>query len=169
MNPSAVVRIAAFAAVATACGSRPATPPRPDEHAIQSALNAELAKFGPAIAAKDAAALANLFTEDATWILPDASTFTGRANIESGAKRFVASFESLAPDQMVIDKLIVVSDSEAVTFSHGNYTLTERGKKPARRVNPFADHWKKGADGVWRVTYEINADGPAATAAQPKP
>ena len=169
MNPSAVVRIAAFAAVATACGSRPATPPRPDEHGIQSALNAELAKFGPAIAAKDAAALANLFTEDATWILPDASTFTGRANIESGAKGFVASFESLAPDQMVIDKLIVVSDSEAVTFSHGNYTLTERGKKPARRVNPFADHWRKGADRVWRVTYEINADGPAATAAQPKP
>ena len=169
MNVSAVVRIAAFAAVATACGSQSATPPRPDEDAIRSALNAELAKFGPAIAAKDAPAVANLFTEDATWILPDASSFTGRANIEAGAKKFLESFESLAPDQMAIDKLIVVSDSEAVTFSHGNYTLTERGKKPARRVNPFADHWRKGADRVWRVTYEINADGPAETSAQPKP
>jgi uncharacterized protein (TIGR02246 family) len=169
MNVSAIVRVAALAAVTTACAPQPAAPPRPDENAIRSALNTELAKFGPALAAKDAAAVANLFTEDGTWILPDASSFTGRADIESGAKKFFESFESFAIDQMAIDRLVVVSDSEAVTFSHGNYKLTEKGKTPASRVNPFADQWKKGADGVWRVTYEINADGPAPSAAPPKP
>jgi uncharacterized protein (TIGR02246 family) len=169
MNTSAVVRLAAITALAGACAPQPATPPRPDEAAIRTALNAELAKFGPAIAAKDAAAVAQLFTEDATWILPDASTFTGRANIEAGAKAFFGSFESFNVGQMTIDKLVVVSDSEAVTFSHGTYTLTEKGKKPANRVNPFADHWKRGGDGVWRVTYEINADGPAPSTASSKP
>ncbi len=165
MNTYTLVQMAALAALATACAPRPAAPPRPDETVVRTALSAELAKFGPAMAAKDAAAVANLFTEDATWILPDASTFTGRANIESGAKNFFDTFEAFVIDQMAIDKLVVVSDSEAVTFAHGNYTLTEKGKAPVKRLNPFADHWKKGPDGVWRVTYEINADGPAPTAA----
>jgi uncharacterized protein (TIGR02246 family) len=169
MNTFTVVPIAALAALATACAPRPAAPLRPDETAIRTALFTELAKFGSAIAAKDAAAIANLFTEDATWILADASSFTGRANIESGAKNFFDTFETFVVDHKAIDKLVVVSDSEAVTFSHGNYTLTEKGKAPVKRLNPYADHWEKGANGVWRVTYEINADGSAPTVATTKP
>src|SRR5262249_20682579 len=121
------------------------------------------------ISAKDAAGTATLFTEDATWILPDASTYTGRANIEAGAKKFFETFESAVMDQMIIDKLIVISDSEALTFSHGTYAMTEPGKAPAKHVNPFADYWKKGSDGIWRVAYEVNADGPASTTASTKP
>jgi uncharacterized protein (TIGR02246 family) len=165
MSASTITRLAALAVLATACAPRQAAPPRPDENAIRTALNAELAKFPPAAAAKDTAALANLFTQDATWILPDASTFTDHANIVAGAKALFGTFESMTISQIVIDKLVVVSDSEAVTFSHGNYTMTVRGKRPESRVNPFADLWKKGADGTWRVVYEVNADGPAAPAA----
>ncbi|MGE5285633.1 MAG: YybH family protein [Micromonosporaceae bacterium] len=169
MNVTKVVRLAAFAALATACAPQSAAPPRPDEAAIRTALSTELAKFAPAIQAKDAAAFGTLFTEDATWILPDASTFTGRANIQTGAKNFFDTFETFVVDQTAIDKLVVISDSEAVTFAHANYTLTATGKAPAKRVNPVADLWKKGADGVWRITYELNADGPAPTAAATKP
>lgn len=169
MNVTKIVRLSALAALATACAPKSAAPPRPDETAIRTALSAELAKFAPAIQAKDAAAFGTLFTEDATWILPDASTFTGRANIQTGAKNFFDTFETFVIDQTAIDRVIVVNDSEAVMFAHANYTLTEKGKAPAKRVNPVADHWKKGADGVWRVSYELNADGPAPTAAVTKP
>jgi uncharacterized protein (TIGR02246 family) len=168
MNASAFARLTAVLALATACAPKPAAPPHPDENAIRAALNAQLAKLAPAGAAKDAAAMANLFTEDGTWIAEDASTFTGRASIEAAAKKFFETAESFTLDQMAIDKLIVVNDSEAVTFSHGNYTLTEKGKKPAKHLNPFADYWKKGADGVWRIAYEVNADGPAPAAAPAK-
>jgi len=164
-----LVPLVALSALAGACAAPPAGQPKPDENAIRAALNTEVAKFGPAITAKDAAAAAKLFTEDATWILPDASTYTGHANIETGAKKFFETFESAVMDQIVIDKLVVVSDSEAVTFSHGTYTMTETGKPPAKHVNPFADYWKKGNDGTWRVAYEINADGPVPTAASTKP
>lgn len=169
MNSSSVVQLAALVALATACAQQPARPPRPDETAIRSALSAQLTKFGQVIAAKDAAGIANMFTENGTWILPDASTFTGRPSIEAGAKNFFSTIESFITNQTTIDKLIVVSDSEAVTFAHGDYTLTEKGKPPAKRVNPVADHWKQGTDGIWRVTYEINADGaaPAAPVARP--
>ena len=167
MKAQSLVSLAALAAVVAAC-AKPTPPPRPDESAIRTALAAQLAKFPAIIVAKDTAALANLFTQDATWILPDASTFTGRAKIDSGAKAFFASYESLTMSPLVIDKLVVVSDSEAVTFAHGNYTMTVKGKKPESFVNPFADLWKKGSDGVWRAAYEVNANGPAAPAAPPK-
>jgi uncharacterized protein (TIGR02246 family) len=166
---SRLVPLVALAALATACAPRQAAPPPPDEAAIRTALNAQLAKFGPAIEAKDAAAIANLFTEDATWIVPDASSFAGRASIEAGARSEFGSSDSFAVGAMAIDKLIVVSDSEAVTFAHADYTLTQKGKAPAKRLNPFADAWKLGSDGVWRITYEVNADGPAPAAAAARP
>jgi len=31
--------------------------------------------------------------------------------------------------------------------------------KTEDHINPFVDYWVKGTDGVWRVAYEINADG----------
>ena len=148
----------------TACAKPPE--PAPDEAAIRTAISAEMQKIMPAFAAKDVAAVTKFFTDDATWILPDATTFTGRANIEAGAKAFFGSFESATAVDMKLDRLIVVSDTEAVTFAHGTFSMTMKGKKPENHVNPFADQWKKGADGVWRIAYEVNAEGlvPAAPA-----
>lgn len=157
--------IAALSLLSLAACAKPPQP-APDEAAIRAAINAEMQKVMPAFAAKDAAAITKFFTDDATWILPDATTFTGRANIEAGAKAFFGSFESATAVDMKLDRLIVVSDTEAVTFAHGTFAMTMKGKKPENHVNPFADHWKKGADGVWRIAYEVNADGlvPAAPA-----
>ena len=168
MNASAVVRLAALAALATACAPQRAAPPRPDEKAIRAALDSALATVPPALAAKDTAALANIFTADATWILPDASSFTGRADIEAGADKFFKTFDSATIDLPTIDKLIVVSDSEAVTFAHATYTMTVKGKAPEKGLNPFAQYWKKGANDVWRVAYEVNASGPVPSAAPTK-
>ena len=113
----------------------------------------------PLIQAKDSKGIAALFTDDGVWILPDASTFTGKAAIEPAAKAFVDSYDTFTPESDGIDKLIVVNDSEAVTFSHGIATMKLKGKPAERHNNPFADYWKKGADGMWRIAYEVNADG----------
>ena len=165
MTSSRIVLLAAIAALATACASQPVTPPRPDGAAIRGVLGLRLSNFANALETKDVAAVANMFTEDGTWIHPDASSYTGRVTIKVAAKNFLDAVDSFRTDEVLIDRLIVVSDSEAVTFSHANYTLMEKGKPPTKRVNPVADYWKKGRDGVWRVAYELNADGPAVTAA----
>lgn len=162
---SRIVPLVALAALAAGCAPQPAAPP--DAAAIRTALEAQIAEFGPAFAAKDAAAVAGLFTEDGIWVLPDASTFSGRASIDSGATAFFGTVDSIGLGTMTIDKLIAVSDSEAVTFAHAGFTVVEKGKAPAQHVNAFADDWKKGTDGVWRIAYEINAEGPAPTAATP--
>lgn len=122
-----------------------------------------------AFASKDSAIVASFFTEDATWVLPNASTFKGRADIEKGATAFLATFETVAFAPPTFEKLVIVSDTEVVTFVTGSYTITTKDKKtPTTLSNPFADYWQKGADGAWRIAYEINAEGPMPAApAQP--
>ena len=149
---------------------RAPAPPPPDTAAIRKALVAQEAAVLAALQHKDVAALVALFTEDGIWISSDAVTGRGRDEISKMAK---ADFDATVTAQMdpwTIDQLIVVSDSEAVTFSHGYYRATLRGKKPEHRHNPFADYWRRGTDGAWRIAYEINADGPVpdgAPAAKP--
>jgi uncharacterized protein (TIGR02246 family) len=155
--------------VALIAGCAPKPPAPPDAVAIRNALTAQMAKVMPAFATKDVAAAAALFTEDATWILPDATTFRGRADIENGIKAFFAAYESVAPGTTTIDQLVVINDGEALTFAHGTYGMTMKGKKAENHTNPYADYWKKGADGVWRIAYEVNADGVVPDAVAKKP
>ncbi len=168
-GPIAVLALLAGCAQKTP--EAPAAPPPPDAATIRAELMATLEKITAALTAKDSAGFAAFFTEDATWVLPDASTYKGAAEIEKGTDEFIASFESVTFGTATIDKLVVVSDTEAVTFSNGSFTVTAKDKKknkPETRNNPFADYWVKGADGSWRIAYEVNAEGPMPAApAQP--
>lgn len=161
--------LALFAGCAQKAPEAPPAPPPPDPAAIQAELTATLEKVLAAFASKDSAGVASFFTEDATWVLPNASTFRGRADIEEGATAFLATFETVAFAAPKLEKLVVISDTEALTFVSGSYTVTTKDKKtPVTLSNPFADYWQKGADGAWRIAYEINAEGPMPAApAQP--
>ena len=157
---------ALVALLALTAGCNPSKPqaveaPAPDAAAIRTAIEGQLAKFLPAAEAKDGATLATFFTDDAVWVLPDASTFKGQAEITAGAKAFVGSYESITAGTIGIDKLVVISDTEALTFVTATFALTEKGKKAVNHVNPAATYWRKGADGVWRAVYEVNAMGVA--------
>lgn len=143
-----------------ACATPPTAPPPPDTVAIKAALEKQVASFAPLLQNKDAAGTAALFTDDATWILPDAATFTGKAAIQAGVKGFFDALDSFTAESSAIDKLIIVNDSEAVTFSHGIGMEKLKSEKQAQRHNnPFVDYWKKGANGRWLIAYEVNADG----------
>ena len=158
MKISIVAGAVLVLALSTACAPKPPAPP--DANAIKAAIEAQEAKFLPVMSKKDVAGLVAMFTKDAVWIENDAATFTGTAEIEKGAKGLFDAFDSITPGTTTLDRLVVVSDSEAVTFSHLTYSMTLKGKKTAEnRINPFADHWKKESDSVWRISYEINADG----------
>ena len=107
----------------------PPPPPPPDPAAIQAELTATMEKVLTAFSNKDSAGIASFFTEDATWVLPNASTFKGRANIEKGAADFLATFESVSFSPPTFEKLVVVSDTEAVTFVTGSYTVTTKKRR----------------------------------------
>jgi uncharacterized protein (TIGR02246 family) len=145
--------------------SAPAT--KLDEAAARAAITPRLERLSGAIAKKNAAAAADLFTDDATWVLPDASTFKGKSAIQAGAAAFFTSFDSVTTPAQAFDKIIVVSDSEVVAFATAKYTIYMKGKKAQAHVNPYSDLWKKGSDGTWRIAYEVNAEGPATPPAPP--
>ena len=168
MKSSAFSSLAALVVLIAGCVRRPPPPPpappaplAPDAAAMQRDLSVQMQRAMAAVQAKDAAATAAMFTGDAIWILPEASTYKGRTEIEQGANAFFRAFESMTVSSTTIDRLVVICDSEALTFSTANYFAKQKSKKPESRRNPFADDWKKGADSVWRIAYEVDADGTA--------
>ena len=139
----------------------PPPPPAADAAALRAAIEQRLAAMMVVYDRMDAAGVAATFTPDAVWILPDGSSLTGTAAITAGYERFFGSLDAFRTESVTVDRFLVVNDREVVTFSHAIAALTLKGKRNAERhINPFADHWQLGADGVWRIAYEINADGP---------
>jgi len=55
--------------------------------------------------------------------------------------------------------VVIVNGAEVVTFSHATFRATPKNKAPNNHSNAFAGYWKKESDGIWRIAYEINADG----------
>ena len=152
-------------AVATlaACRQPAPPPPPPDAAALRAAIEQRLTAAMAVYDRRDAAGAAATFTSDAVWILPDGSRLAGTAAITEGYARFFASLDAFRTESVGIDRFLVVGDREVVTFSHAVAALTPKGETDAvRHVNPFADLWRLGDDGVWRIAYEINADGPLA-------
>jgi len=152
------------ALIAGCAAQQPPAPaaPKLDAAAATAAVTARVNDIMSMVSKKDAAGVAGMFTDDAVWILPDASTFKGKDGIQAGAAAFFTSFDSATAMSQRVDKVIVVSDSEIVSFATGSYTIYLKGKKAGEaHVNPYSDYWKKGSDGTWRIAYEVNAEGPA--------
>jgi uncharacterized protein (TIGR02246 family) len=154
------------AALIAACASKEsaavAAAPKLDQAAASAAISQRMDQFGAAVLKRDAAAVADMFADDATWVLPDASSFKGKDAIKAGATAFFANFDSITAPSTTVDRVVVVSDSEIVSFATGKFTLWMKGKKAGEtHLNPSADYWKKGADGNWRVVHEVNGEGPA--------
>jgi len=157
-----VVLSAALIAGCAAQQPPAAAAPKLDQAAATAVVTAQVNQIIGILTKKDADAIPAAFTDDAVWILPDASTFRGKDNIKAGATAFFASFDSVTAMTQNVDKVIVVSDSEIVSFATGKYTIYLKGKKNGEaHINPYSDYWKKGSDGTWRIAYEINAEGPA--------
>ncbi len=153
--------LAALALLA-ACAKPPAPAAAgPDTAAIRTAILAQLSKAEAANTTMDTAAVRTIFAEDATWITSDGASNKGMAEILGAVAKIYAGTDSFKIDSSTLDALVVVNDNEAVTFTTWVYTAKAKGKKAEQRVNPFADIWRKGADGSWRITREINADGVA--------
>ncbi len=160
--------VLAALSLVVACSPAPApVAAGPDTAAIRTAITAQEAKIGAAFEAKDTSVMRSVFTDDAVWTMQDATASSGSAEIIKTASAMFASAESMKMESSKLDELIVVNDHEAVTFSTWTYTMKPKGKKAEQHVNPFADIWRKGADGTWKIAREINADGvvPAPKAA----
>jgi len=75
------------------------------------------------------------------------------------SRGFPDGYDSLTIDTVTVEQVVIVNGAEVVTFSHATFRATPKNKAPNNHSNAFAGYWKKESDGIWRIAYEINADG----------
>lgn len=157
--------LAASALLVTACGTQTDTANVPPPGATASAadeaaIRQQISRWGDLIKAKDAAAIAQLYTEDGAFMPANAPIAKGRGAIEQNWAGLLATpgFElAIAPEQ------ITVSASGDMALDRGAYQLTvaPAGTKQVEK-GKYVVVWRK-IDGEWKAAADIiNSDLPAA-------
>ncbi|PAQ04539.1 YybH family protein [Mesorhizobium temperatum] len=115
-------------------------------------IEAALTKFTDAFNSGNAAAVAQIYTEDAALLPPDGKRVDGRKGVEEfwqgaikgGMKNFTL-------------KALEVEESENLAYEVGAFTLDVPSKDGALSTvaGKYIDVWKKGDDGTWRLHRDI--------------
>ncbi|HET7816545.1 MAG TPA: DUF4440 domain-containing protein [Sphingomicrobium sp.] len=123
-----------------------------DVAAEEQAIRANIDRWLQLVRNKDAAGIAQLYTEDGAVMAPNAPKAEGRAAIEQAWASLMAApgFElTFAPDR------IVVSESGDMALDRGTYRAGED-------VGKYVVVWRK-VGGEWKAAADIfNTDRPAA-------
>ena len=146
-------------------GCTPATPPAPldtraaDMKAIQDTETA----WSQSFATKDVDKVTAFYADDASLFLTDMPVVTGKSNIASVFKPFLADENfSLIFSANKVD----ASKSGDLAYTQGRYTWTYTDAKTKKVVSEKGKYvlvFMKQADGSWKDVADIsNADGPAA-------
>ena len=136
-------------------GSFEATIAWADPAAEIAAVNAE---FDAAFQAGDAAAIAAIFTEDATMLAPGWTPLRGRSNIEEQYAAFLrAGFHDI---EHVTDSLDPIGEETLVEVSHYAVKRTDGEGKTFDERGKSLTIWRRDDDGAWRIWMDMFNDLP---------
>ena len=125
---------------------------------VRQAIEEGNAKFGEAVRKGDGAAIAALYTEDATLLPPDSDMIKGRGGIEAFWKGGL---------QMGIKEAVLttvdVSAAGELAYEIGTFALKvlPEGKDPIEQKGKYVVVWKKAPDGSWKLHVDIWNSSPA--------
>ena len=144
---------AVFAAAACQPAPEAAGPVLPDSATVHAAIQAVADAYEAAELAGDAAAVAQLYTENGTLALEGVPTTTGRANIEAMATASFAE-QTITRADIVVASAGAQSPTVATAGGTATFDVTAGG---ASRTDTWrwAAEYTLGADGVWRTSYLI--------------
>jgi len=123
-----------------------------DVEKVHKAIEESNLKFGEAARQGDAAALAALYTEDATLLPPNSEMIKGREGIEAV---WSAVIQMGAKDAVLTT--VDVYGSGDLAYEVGNYVLTiqPEGQEPIEDKGKYVVVWKQIADGSWKMHVDI--------------
>jgi len=109
-------------------------------------------KFGELVRQGDAAALAALYTDDATLLPPDSEMIQGRQGIEE--------FWNALIQMGIKDAVLTIVDvfgSGDLAYEVGKATITiqPEGQEPVEQKAKYVVVWKQTADGSWKLHVDI--------------
>jgi len=127
---------------------------------VRQAIEEGNAKFGEAVRKGDGAAIAALYTEDATLLPPDSDMIKGRGGIEA----FWRGGLQMGIKEAVLTT-VDVSGGGDLAYEIGTFALKVQpeGKEPIEQKGKYVVVWKKAPDGVWKLHVDIWNSGPAGT------
>jgi uncharacterized protein (TIGR02246 family) len=156
MTKMILCALAASAAL-SAC-QQSATPV--DAAKIEAQLRENEAKWNEAYAAKDAAAVANFYADDAALANPMSPLATGKDAIARDNKVFATD-----PNMSVkfASDRVRVAASGDLAYTRGHYTMTmtdPETKKPVTSKGNYLTVWQKQPDGSWKAFEDFITPGP---------
>ncbi len=117
--------------------------------------------FAKSAMAKNFAAAAATYTDDAAVLPPNGAAVQGRQQIE----KFLSSFPPIS--SFTFD-IVDIDGRGDLAYVRGNYamTLTPPGAAPINDRGKYVEIWRKQGDGSWKIKWDIfNSDSspPAVT------
>jgi uncharacterized protein (TIGR02246 family) len=123
-----------------------------DVEKVRMALEEANVKFGEVVRQGDAAALAALYTDDATLLPPDIEMIQGKQGIEGF---WSGGFQMGIKDAVLTT--VDVFGSGDLAYEIGKFTLKiqPEGQEPIEQKGKYVVVWKKTADGSWKLHVDI--------------
>ena len=138
----------------------PEAPPPVDVAALKDAIQAREKEWSAAFLAADAAAISNLYTEDAASIQLSGDWRRGRAAIAEMMQPQFDSATFTAREDLTEEVIPVGPD---YVFEVGKYSSTGTAKVGGKEISATGRYvvlWRKDADGAWRIHRDLGADAP---------
>ncbi len=126
--------------------------------ADKAAIRARGEAWTAAANARDHAAVAAIYTEDAALLPPNFAAVRGR----EGVREFMAGLPPFSEMKLVP---VEIAGSGAMAYVWGDYSMTIRvseGAPPFKDRGKYIEVWTRGKDGTWSIHRDIfNSDLPA--------
>jgi uncharacterized protein (TIGR02246 family) len=126
---------------------------------VRKAIEEGNAKFSAAVRQADGAAIAALYTDDATLLPPDMDAIQGRSGIET----FWKGGLQMGIKDAVLTTVNVAGGGD-LAYEIGKFALKiqPEGKEPLEQKGKYVVVWKKTPDGAWKLHVDIWNSGPLA-------
>jgi len=157
MTRSSALRLAVLLLLTVAgCGHSPSrspatAPPAQREADARTAIAGASAAFSAAYVRNDMAALGELYTEDAV-LLPPGREIRGREAIR---RYFAWSPNHRQIAHSMVPAELIVSGAVATDLGTWHSTSQRGDEPPATASGQYLVVWVRGADGVWRIQYDM--------------
>ena len=119
---------------------------------VQQLIEEANIKFGEALRQGDAAAVANLYTDDARLLPPNSEIIQGKLEVET----FWAGGIQMGIKDAILTTVDIIGMGDVVC-EIGKYALTiqPEGQEAMEDRGKYLVIWKKAADGTWKLHVDI--------------
>ena len=109
----------------------------------------------PAMRAGDAERIAEPYSEDGVFVLPNGQTVVGRRAIADLYRKSLSGGRKVLSGDIRQDGLAEAAGGLILEWGHASTTSVDAAGKRATGAGPYMTVWKKGADGRWAIVRNL--------------